>query len=35
MSSVVWHSGRVEDAQNENVTVNPDEVLAPAMRGRE
>jgi hypothetical protein len=25
----VWHSGRVEDAPNENVTVNPDEVLAP------
>ena len=25
----VWHSGRVEQPQNENVTVNPDEVLAP------
>ena len=26
---IVWHSGRVEDAPNENVTVDPDEVLAP------
>jgi hypothetical protein len=25
----VWHSGRVKDAPNDNVTVNPDEVLAP------
>ena len=25
----VWHSGRVEEPQNENVTVNPDEVLSP------
>lgn len=26
---IVWHSGRVEDAPNENVTVNPNEVLSP------
>ena len=27
--SVVWHSGGVTDNQHDNVTVNPDEVMAP------